>query len=332
LLCVLASVLLLLGCPGPLRADDPPRLDLPIACVPGRDCWILNYVDADSGPQRRDYACGTLTYDKHNGTDFALADRAVMDRGVDVLAAAPGRVTATREGVEDRDFREVGREAVDAIGCGNQVILDHGGGWRTRYCHMKRDSLAVKTGDQVERGARLGQVGMSGLTQFPHVHFSVYLGNRAIDPFVGVGAAPACGLGDRPLWSEDALVMLAYRPVELFNIGFAAAEPTQAAVQRGEHASRNLPAGIPLVVFWAELAGVARDDRVTLRIYAPDGALLAESVRTAERDRALTFQYIGRRRPPGGWSSGSYRGEVAVSRPGPAGRTTVSRTVIATMP
>lgn len=69
-------------------AAAPPALSLPLACTPNKDCWIANHVDLDPGPGLRDYACGVLTYDQHKGTDFAIRDRAAMEAGVVVLAAA----------------------------------------------------------------------------------------------------------------------------------------------------------------------------------------------------------------------------------------------------
>ena len=69
-------------------------MGLPIACDPGETCHIQQYVDADPGPGAQDYRCGTLSYEGHKGTDFALTDLSAMVAGVDVLAAAPGVVAA----------------------------------------------------------------------------------------------------------------------------------------------------------------------------------------------------------------------------------------------
>jgi len=53
----------------PAEAGMPDQLGLPIDCEPGKDCWILRYVDHDPGPGVRDYMCGALTGDGHKGTD-----------------------------------------------------------------------------------------------------------------------------------------------------------------------------------------------------------------------------------------------------------------------
>src|SRR3546814_12280892 len=66
----------------------------------------------------------------------------------------------------------VGADTVRDQGLGNAVVLDHGNGWRSYYGHMRRGSIAVKKGDRVQTGQALGLVGMSGLTEFPHLAFS----------------------------------------------------------------------------------------------------------------------------------------------------------------
>jgi hypothetical protein len=61
------------------------QLSMPIACEPGRTCYIQNYTDVDPSGAARDYKCGTLTYDRHNGTDFRLPSLASQKAGVEVL-------------------------------------------------------------------------------------------------------------------------------------------------------------------------------------------------------------------------------------------------------
>ncbi|HAI29129.1 MAG TPA: M23 family peptidase, partial [Thalassospira sp.] len=87
---------------GSIALADGPPFDLPVDCA-DNTCDIVHYVDHDPGPQIRDYACGTTTYDGHRGTDFAIPDEATMLEGVSVRAIADGTVRALREGVEDID-------------------------------------------------------------------------------------------------------------------------------------------------------------------------------------------------------------------------------------
>src|SRR3546814_12605893 len=66
---------------------------------------------------------------------------------------------------------------------GNWVALRHDDGWVTTYAHMRNGSLAVRVGQRVARGDKLGLVGLSGNTDFPHLHFAVTRGNVLLDPF-----------------------------------------------------------------------------------------------------------------------------------------------------
>ena len=117
------------------------QLGMPIACEVGRTCYIQHYVDIDPSASAKDYKCGTLTYDKHNGTDFRVPSLEAQQAGVEVLASASGRVLRTRDGAQDGGFRRSEREAVRDVECGNGVVIEHAEGWETQYCHMANGSL-----------------------------------------------------------------------------------------------------------------------------------------------------------------------------------------------
>ena len=115
-----------------------------------------------------DYNCGKASYDGHKGGDFAIRDMGVMRDGIPVLAAAKGTVAELRDGMADVDFNLIGGpSAVKGKECGNGVTLRHRDGWSTQYCHLRRGSVSVKNGQNVEAGARLGMVGHSGRAMFP---------------------------------------------------------------------------------------------------------------------------------------------------------------------
>jgi murein DD-endopeptidase MepM/ murein hydrolase activator NlpD len=291
---------------------DEPRLGLPVDCTPGETCWIVNYVDHDPGKGFRDYRCGALGYDGHTGTDFALRDEAAMAQGVTVVAAAAGTVKGVRDGMPDAGL-QAGADAVAGRECGNGVVLEHEDGWETQYCHMRRGSVAVRPGQRVERRDPLGLVGLSGNTEFPHLHLSVRKAGKAIDPFLGSEPFGACRASTAALWDAETNRAVAYQPIAIYNAGFVGGPPDDAAIRRGERkpeAERSAAA----LVLWAEIFGVDAGDRISLRISGPDGEPVVEHERTVDRRQIRRFEFAGKRTPADSWRAGRYAGEIVVVR------------------
>ncbi len=296
-----------------------PELSLPIRCRPGRDCWVVNHVDVDPGPGVRDYACDKRSYDGHKGIDIAIRDLVAMKNGVDVVAAAGGVVKATRDGMRDVDFTLAGIESVKGRECGNGLVLDHGAGWETQYCHMRRGSVAVQKGDTVNRGQKLGLVGISGKAQFPHVHLSVRLGGQGVDPFAGLGRVKDCGTGPAPLWRSGALAALTGESTALYNAGFAVGAPKPGTARSGLLAAARLPADAPALVLWVDMFWARKGDRLRFRITAPGGRPFIEKTVVLKKTQARRFIFVGKKRKTRLWPPGVYRGEVRLLRKGTKG-------------
>lgn len=65
-------------------------------------------------------------------------------------------------------------------GYGNTIVIDHGGGRRTRYGHASK--LFVKVGDEVEKGENIAAMGSTGRSTGPHLHFEVFIGGVRTNP------------------------------------------------------------------------------------------------------------------------------------------------------
>jgi murein DD-endopeptidase MepM/ murein hydrolase activator NlpD len=63
---------------------------------------------------------------------------------------------------------------------GNYIILSHGNQYQSMYAHLSR--LSVKEGERVTQGAKIGEVGSTGYSTGPHLHFAVYKNGRAVNP------------------------------------------------------------------------------------------------------------------------------------------------------
>ena len=303
-----------------------PALGLPIACRPGVDCFVQNHFDHDPGPAAKDHRCGSATYDGHDGIDIRLPTTAAMRRGVAVVASAAGVVRGVRDGVEDRAVTSAAdRAAVSDRECGNGVAVTHAGGWETQYCHMRRGSVVVREGQAVAAGEKLGEVGLSGWTQFPHAHITVRQGGKAVDPFTGGTAA--CGQAGRLLWAPQVAAALAYRSPQVINAGFAAGPVEMAAVE-ADVVPRPTRAS-PALVAYVRTIGIEAGDRIDMVLTTPDGRELArQAVPPFDRPKAQQLNFIGGRLKTAAWSPGRYKLTYRITR---GGKVVLDRTVETTL-
>ncbi len=95
----------------------------------------------------------------HSGVDFS------SPLGTEIYATGDGKVK---------------RVKLSRRGYGNEIIIDHGYGYKTRYAHLSK--FKVKRGDKVKRGQVIGLVGNTGKSTAPHLHYEVIKNDKTVNP------------------------------------------------------------------------------------------------------------------------------------------------------
>lgn len=294
----------------PVVAKDP-LFALPIDCDLGETCFIQNYVDIDPTEAHLDHQCGPLTYDGHKGTDIRLVSLADMEAGVAVLAAASGTIIATRDGMADISSSDPNSPNLDGKDCGNGLVIDHGGGWETQYCHMKLDSLSVQKGQRIAKGTPLGEVGLSGRTEFPHIHMSIRQDYIVVDPFAPNATPGTCRASKATLWEDPIL----YQEGGLLDAGFAGNVPEFDEIKAGMEDPASLSPDVQGLVLWGYAFGTRTGDVMEFNIAGPDG-WRHDQIVEFRKTQAQLFRASGRKQPPAGWPIGIYTGTVTLTRSG----------------
>ena len=205
--------------PLPVDAARPITMDMPserrytMPILPA-DRHLINgtwIIGIDHGPRSNDQTQCTnfdeqgfpFCYNGHEGTDFLVTGgfRTTDMTDVHVIAAAQGTVIRVEDGHYDRCHGELNTGEVSCDGnpiVPNVVHIRHPDGWVTRYLHLKKHSIVVNLGDEVECGQVIGRVGSSGWSSFPHLHFTVIdPRGHVVDPYQGSVTGP------RSLWMEQ---------------------------------------------------------------------------------------------------------------------------------
>ncbi len=103
----------------------------------------------------------------HTGIDIGHAPDKTTLFGADIVAAADGVVIV----------------ATYVNGYGNTIIIDHGGNIWTLYGHIRNGGIKVKLGQKVKKGQKIAEVGSTGRSTGPHLHFEVRKNKVPVNPW-----------------------------------------------------------------------------------------------------------------------------------------------------
>ena len=181
----------------PVIAGSPGSLQSPVTDGP----WVAIRGPSNSSGHRLSYVAlgGQLSIPQRYAVDWARlgpdgrlfkADSTKLENwygyGSPVTSVGDGLVVWTRADVAERaPFAYAAPEVIEAADAvGNAVIVDLGGGAFATFAHLKPGSVRVKVGDRVRTGQPIGEVGNSGNSLAPHLHFHV---SDAPGPLAGDG-------------------------------------------------------------------------------------------------------------------------------------------------
>lgn len=286
----------------------------PMRCTPGVSCFIIGYPDLNKKPaQGQDYVCGPAT-DGEVALRIGLPDAASILKNIPVLAAADGIVTDASDGIPDRLIASRAELKRGTPNCGNGIVIDHGGGTQTAYCHLKKDSVQVKTGTRVRKGQVIASVGQSGLATWPQLGFSILQRGYFIDPFTSASNADGCGLSQKPTISlpQD---FTAYQPVAITSLGFSIKEtPVDLIILGTAPRYAFISKEEKTIALWGMILGTRKGDRVEVTIFDPRGRAIYDQDLTVDADRERQPINVSRTRGYTGWRQGAYAGQVKVTR------------------
>jgi murein DD-endopeptidase MepM/ murein hydrolase activator NlpD len=114
---------------------------------------------------------GVLSSRFSNSRYHPIHHRALPHQGVDISAPHGTPILAAAKGTVVK--------AGWVPGLGNTVEIDHGYGFKTRYGHASK--VTVRRGQRVARGDMIAQVGSTGISTSPHLHYEVHVGGRPVN-------------------------------------------------------------------------------------------------------------------------------------------------------
>jgi murein DD-endopeptidase MepM/ murein hydrolase activator NlpD len=284
---------------------------------------VVNFVDHDATypGSTRDYNCGKRTYDtesgyNHRGLDISIWPdnwNMMAARQLEIIAAAPGTIMNKADGHFDQ-------YCAFNSNPWNAVYVQHDDGSVAWYGHMKAGTVTSKPiGARVVAGEFLGNVGSSGSSSGPHLHFEVYDANKnLVDPFAG-----SCNERNTESWWAS---QPAYATARVNRVITATAPPVLSTCVEGKMATpgtlneKSDFAPGQVAYFVAFVRDVPQGGTTVLTIRRPDGS----AWRTFTAPGPATFVSAGfpftsyvmpTNEPAGTWTVEATLGDSTTSAP-----------------
>lgn len=288
-------IILVIVCLFNVAVIASPLLHFPLQCSLGDDCWIANLPRHYFEERQLDFRCGPNTYRDHKGTDIALRDLQQMKIGVKVLSPISGVVEAKRNNVDDISSRYTGKNVTKGVECGNGVVISNYE-IEVQLCHLKKASIRLSIGEKVKAGDVIGEVGLSGMTEYPHLHvsFREKIGDRVqeIDPFYG--PQPDCGLPAKSMWQNAELMDKHAKTGIVYNYGFAFELGNAEQIRSGKYKLEQ-PQNPQEFMGFVDIFSVDKGDKLELSILDKNGDVMIARSHKFGKYQARYFFYIGKK-------------------------------------
>ena len=253
-----------------------------------------------------------------------MSDTNEMIKGFEVLAANEGRVLSIQNSIPDQILNEQVKKSLKGNLCGNTVVLDHGNGWRTQYCHLMKDSVIVEPGEYVESGQPLGLLGLSGFTTYPHLEFILQKDDQFIDPFHSLKDKSKCGKQTRSLWKYSQEIP--YSDSIVISSNFSETLPKLIEVMLGNHSPPFLTRDIKRLVFWVQILGAKKGDIHSIFITNQEGKIISQSLKNIlVTNEAVGIFSIVHNIGSGKFKPGLYKGNFVVERDSNGAKTIIEQ-------
>jgi len=287
-----------------LGAKSQAQFVLPLLGNYGQDYMLVNYVDWGLSTAIKDNYCDSKTYEGHSGTDFVIRDFRMMDLGVDVVSVKKGKVIFVKDGLFDRE-----KTSVISKQLGNYVAIAHSGSVQTYYGHLRKGSIAVSVGDSVIAGQKIGQVGSSGNSESPHLHFEAWFDSTYyFDPFSG-----PCG-NQFSSWLSEPTFNNSFGTWSSGMVGYVC---TLDTLKEGLKNVDTVYTTDQAVTYWNLEYGLRANDSLKIEWYDPNGALWFKYGYRVNRDwwyyYYSSFINVPITGPRGKWSLKHYRNNALVA-------------------